>query len=417
MTRTLALLTVLAFGSTAQAGWKDRNKKPCEDWCKRTPACEKCSTLPGCGGGLKQLRKFGGVGKNWYACEKNKWGARSDANQKACNDWCKGNNKCIKCSKLPGCGVGAKHLRTFGRRGKDWYACEKRKSFSEGSKDRANECAEWCRKRSNCHFCSNKPGCGDGFIKLESFRGRGKNKFACTRAGSINRIWWGFDSAERRHKVLMISLGGYYGYKKRDGFEWFCDDHFSGNKAVPVLKCISSFGSTTTRSAKLADNILALANKIKQKNGGTFPKIILIGKSMGGCKLHHAVFKRVLKSHKIDLFIGIDMSCSISCHAKAGAADALSFKNNIKKIYTFYQMADAYKRGGQCGHMVLRPQDRRVPNKNININVNEKGFDPRTERVTNKPLCPKMGHLKLDTCEPLRRTVKELVMKVVRSAR
>ena len=408
-------LTLLTTASTASAGWKDRNKKECERYCKATPACVKCSALPACGPGLKQLKRFGGSGKNFYACEKNRFGAESDANEKACNDWCKGNPRCEKCSKLPGCGMGLKPLRTFGRHGKNYYACEKNK-FGAGTEARQEECAAWCRAHSNCHFCSPNMTCGNGFVKIEAFRGRGKNQAACSRAGSINRVWWGFDKVEPRQRALLVSLGGYYAYKKRDGLEWFCEDQLSGRNAVPSLKCISSFGSLTTVSSKLADNILALANKMKRVNGGVFPKIILVGKSMGGCKLHHAVTKGALKSIPIDLFIGVDMSCAIKCHAKAGAADALSFGSNIKKIFTFYQMTDAYKTGGQCGHMVLRPKDRKVVDNNININVNELGFDVARERPDRRggALCPGQGHMKLDTCPKLLAVVKKLVLKAIR---
>ena len=78
-------------------------------------------------------------------------------------------------------------------------------------------------------------------------------------------------------------------------------------------------------------------------------------------------------------------------------------------------MHDAYKTSGQCGHMVLRPKDRKVPDKKININVNEDGFDTNRELpVAKRALCPKQGHLKLDTCGPLLSTVKKLIKKAIR---
>ena len=97
------------------------NEATCKDWCLaaegQQQGCRMCSHISGCMPGYRPIKSWKGAGKNWYACEKNKWGARSDANEHACKEWCKGNERCEKCSKLPACGMGLKQLRTFGRYG------------------------------------------------------------------------------------------------------------------------------------------------------------------------------------------------------------------------------------------------------------------------------------------------------------
>lgn len=54
-----------------------------------------------------------------YSCQ------ASDSNRKRCEAYCEEDKACHKCSKLPACGEGYKSLATFKGSGKNWYACRK----------------------------------------------------------------------------------------------------------------------------------------------------------------------------------------------------------------------------------------------------------------------------------------------------
>jgi hypothetical protein len=53
-------------------------------------------------------------------------GETVSTNEEACKKWCREHSECAKCSKSWGGGRGHKHLKTFKGRGKNWYACKKR---------------------------------------------------------------------------------------------------------------------------------------------------------------------------------------------------------------------------------------------------------------------------------------------------
>ena len=335
-----------------------KHKKACNDWCKSNPACEKCSRKPGCGIGLKNLKSWTGFGDNYYACGKNKYGEASDKHHDACKKWCAGNPKCSYCSKHVGCGVGYKNMK--------------------------------------------------------SWTGRGKNYYACKKFGSINKIWPGKGAAKKEHRVLLVMAGGSGASTSDDGIEWFCEDNLRGSRYRNIL-CISSWGNISTRSKTLSDNIAELADAIKKKSGRA-PKIILVGKSMGACKLHHAAAGTKtaktgkLKNRQIDLFVGIDMSCGVDRHFEEGKKDALIFNNNVKKLLVFYQEKRGEKQTGSQGIFKGKKF-----NRDIHINVNKHDFDARREaRSTTHPqkgFCQNVGHLQIDDCPELKKIVKKLILK------
>lgn len=118
----LALLMGMALAA-APALAQESPKIACAEWCKANPdKCVKCSPTIGCGKGHKKIKSWKGKGKNWYACAEIK-----NPNKVACEKWCSEHpDKCEKCSTSVGCGKGYKKIKSFKGKGKDWYACEKR---------------------------------------------------------------------------------------------------------------------------------------------------------------------------------------------------------------------------------------------------------------------------------------------------
>lgn len=103
-----------------------RHKEECNKWCKENPACSNCSKLAGCGKGYRTIKRWTGRGENWHACEKREKTDRASQNNKAaCNEWCAKNPNCRKCTTFTTCGLGVKTLKRFGGAGENWYACEK----------------------------------------------------------------------------------------------------------------------------------------------------------------------------------------------------------------------------------------------------------------------------------------------------
>ncbi len=101
--------------------------RECEAWCDRNkPRCHDCSAVVGCGIGKSPLKTFRGPGRNVHACTVNAYGQNSEQNKLDCDRWCAATRQCTKCSTKPGCGRGYKRIKKFGGRGKNHYACRKR---------------------------------------------------------------------------------------------------------------------------------------------------------------------------------------------------------------------------------------------------------------------------------------------------
>lgn len=334
----------------------------------------------------------------------------SAQNKQDCENWCRGNPQCEKCSTHMGCGVGFTHLKTFGGYGDNWFACGKNQ-FGQASDNNQRECEDWCRGQARCSKCSDKVGCGTGYTSIKTFGGRGENYHACKKAGSADLVWPGTGVVRAEHRVLVVSLGGSGASSSDDGFEWFCEDFFAKDLAEPSVLCISSWGNITTRSEVLSNNTAAMAREMRRVSG-VDPKIVLVGKSMGACKLHHAVAGEkgasdaALQRMDIDLFVGIDMSCSVARHFEKGERDALWFQDNVKQLLVFYEDKIGESQTGHQGIFAGRSFD-----PAIHVNVNREGFDVHTERKNGSALCSNAGHGEIDDCAPLRRRIHDLVKK------
>jgi hypothetical protein len=161
----MATILVLMISLPLYAG----NKEECEQWCRSNTGCEKCSELVGCGTGYKSMKHFRGPGKNWHACQKTAFREAGEENQKSCEDYCKQSwTDCGKCSDKLGCGQGWLQIRAFTGPGKNWYACRE-SSWTVHSRYNRNDCKEWCEKNPNCEKCSDTKGCGIGYEWIAHF--------------------------------------------------------------------------------------------------------------------------------------------------------------------------------------------------------------------------------------------------------
>lgn len=286
------------------------NKAKCLDWCsKHKPECAFCSSNMFCGGPKHDIiASFKKGSGNWYACGLSERERASRENERQCRQWCENNERCEHCSSRSGCGKGYKRMGTWDNGGNSWHACEAK---NWGTRNKV-KCEAWCKNKKYCSHCSSLKFCGPHFNPMKDWDGYGKNFSACKKDGHVNRIWEDYKDRDiyKETRILLLTLGGAKAHRNDldDGLEWFCEDYIYGTNLARKVKCISSYAAVNTKSSKLSKNIVNLIHKIKAKTKKD-PKVIFAAKSMGACKLQHALFKSSLKNYTIDTFFGVDASC------------------------------------------------------------------------------------------------------------
>jgi hypothetical protein len=192
-------LWLLASAAPAQAGkWKDASEKherDCQTWCSANSECGKCLPLLPCPPGTRKLKSWTGYGKNWHACSRPGL-TNSKKHEQDCKKWCKEHEDCGKCNPLP-CPPPSKNLKKWTGPGKNWYACKKIVDPNQASRQRHQECKTWCGAEKNCKKCLPALPCPPGMQKLKSFSGPGPGWYACGQKRS-----WQDDSAAQRKKCL-----------------------------------------------------------------------------------------------------------------------------------------------------------------------------------------------------------------------
>ncbi len=128
--------------------------------------------------------------------------ADSEQNRRECEAWCKQDPKCDKCSPSFGCGAGYQRIRSFRGRGKNRHACAQRgdpsDSFTEASRQNKDACIRWCKDHSQCLACSSRISCAKGYRHLKTFGGLGANWYACGRPRTPSDA---FDRASAKNKA------------------------------------------------------------------------------------------------------------------------------------------------------------------------------------------------------------------------
>lgn len=322
-----------------------------------------------------------------------------------CQKYCGTEPECAECVKANVCNIKYEKMKTFKGKGRNYTACKPEKS------ENYEECKKFCDGNYKCSHCDSTINCGVSYTKLKSFTGKGSNWYACEKIRDINIVWPQQMVIKPQHRYLVVANGGFGGMFGHDGIEWFCEKYLTPEIAPQAL-CIGSYGRPRTATWLLAENIKNTV-LLMEAVTGVKPKVILVGKSMGGCKLHHAIAgdkgggRGGLEKMEIPLFIGVDMSCQVKRHYES-EGDVLQFDNNIKELYNFYQLNPA---ASQTGHKAVfkgKPFD-----ENIHINVNEESFDPKTRKKISKPekpLCNNSEHINIDECVPLLEAIQTMIL-------
>lgn len=327
-------------------------------------------------------------------------------NKVSCQKYCAEDPECTECRKSNFCRIKHEKIKTFIGPGNNYSACKPIKSKNW------DECQKFCKENYKCSHCYPTLNCGVAFTRIKSFIGPGTNWYACEKVRAMNAIWPKKLKVKKEYRYLVVAAGGFGGMLGHDGIEWFCEKYLPPEIAPQAL-CIGSYGrprmSTWILSENIKDSVMLM-----EEVTGVKPKVIMIGKSMGACKLHHAVAgekggsRGNLEQFPIDLFIGVDMSCQVKRHYE-NPGDILLFKNNIKEFYNFYQNHKDTSQTGHRAYFLDKGFD-----ESIHINVNTDSFDVEQSKKiknTEKPLCKDAKHLTIDECEPLLETIQKIILK------
>ncbi len=193
----VAALAAVVFVAAAPAGtawagkWKDKSKQheeACNAWCdEHKPDCDHCSTLGACGPGYDTIQSWTGYGKNWHACKRRlTHDEATKQNKDECEAWCARNEDCKKCEVVTRCRDGYETLKTFGGRGTNYYACGLKRYNTPASNYHRDECFKWCdENKPLCRTCRTYKGCSAGMVAIKSWKGKGRNFYACARRDDI----------------------------------------------------------------------------------------------------------------------------------------------------------------------------------------------------------------------------------------
>jgi len=151
------------------------NKAECERWCNANkPDCVFCDSNAFCRGRdhdvIHSFKK--GTG-NWYACGLSEYERESRKNKTDCENYCRSNPACVKCT-ADACGSGIKILKTFGGRGENWRACEKT-NWARHSEEAHDAALKWCadykkETKEDCRIVESGKSCPNGFYKSERIK-------------------------------------------------------------------------------------------------------------------------------------------------------------------------------------------------------------------------------------------------------
>jgi len=162
-------------------------------------------------------------------------------------------------------------------------------------------------------------------------------------------------SLTAHHRALIVGLGGSSASSSTDDIATIARAMaVPWNAAHPNKRAACVTGSATpfTPSRWLAERLLEVRRWIRTKSGA-FPALVLVGKSMGGCKLHKVAERFAEDEIEVALFVGVDVSCHIARHYDRYAStgrDAKTYPATVRSLVSFYQT----KAGeAQCGHVAL----------------------------------------------------------------
>jgi len=188
-------------------------------------------------------------------------------------------------------------------------------------------------------------------------------------------------------KIILATMAGFSGGGSRIkslAKELKQEIDVPGSRKVAAIFGVGRFSHKYEEA--VAKRIAEGVRRIRAQ-GGEAPKVIFVGKSMGGRVLHRA--SRLLKSRGVDLelFVGIDTSRKLRYHYhdyvnnRGNTRYALQFDSNVHDLVNLYENR---RKDWQNGHVFLRLKTRNqfqsAPyfDSSLNINVARDPFNKQT---------------------------------------
>lgn len=218
------------------------------------------------------------------------------------------------------------------------------------------------------------------------------------------------------HNKLIISLAGAGPYKNGAMFQTnsaletivkgnvpFTNDHFGDeiyqiganyvdNKTVAVIgyPWITIGSTTEDLDSYWGPNKTIFSAKIKQALDQMAPhsKLVLVGKSLGACRLQQVAQELNALGVPVNLMILVDASCTPNDQS----SNVVSISSNIKKVYNFRQTMPEPENNGQNGYQISFS----APTIGTDINVNES-------------MCENVGHDGIDECTLLQQEIHKYI--------
>ena len=327
-----------------------KNERECNSFCNSDkPACTGCSKWVGCGPGKESYRKFD---RKWskavYACRYRDWANKSQQNYEKCLAYCADNEDCSHCDKNPLCGLTYHPISgaSWGNGlfdGQAWYACF---SLKEATAQNKADCEDFCEKHARCHTCMDKLGCGlndlDPYRHSDDPDGKtyvwggglfdGEAWVACKKwrdnnsnnpnHPTVDEFWQHRQPITGKEEYVIMAWGGGHGGSENDKVSWMCEDNFwntDGSARYENIYCFSARTKILSPEDSMSDDLYWLMRDIQDKRSDKkMPKLILIGKSMGGCVLqrifngdkgtkNNGIYENRIRA---ELFIGLDTTCT-----------------------------------------------------------------------------------------------------------
>jgi hypothetical protein len=231
------------------------------------------------------------------------------------------------------------------------------------------------------------------------------------------------------HRALVVSLGGAAASSDpiADKISSLANElKESWNPEHPDRMLLTVTGGTSpfNSSRRITERIIYRLERMYELSFKE-PRLVLIGKSMGGCKLHKVANRLGEEGIEVALFVGVDMSCHLARHYdiyKTDGLDAMTFPKTVKSLINFFQATEyeiqtghvaLWEGHGQCQHSGPFSMCR---DYNINVNKDHVRIDDQGEVLFegNQTICrSEVGHLEIDNDPRLLTAIKTIIIKRV----
>lgn len=187
-----------------------------------------------------------------------------------------------------------------------------------------------------------------------------------------------------------------------DGIYQLAANYIDGRTiAVISYPWLTSVGTATSPDTYWGPSANSFADKIEEALSRMAPntELILVGKSMGGCRMQQVVHELQSKNIPVELLIFVDASCS----PYDQSAIVMDIPRNVKSVYNFHQTQPYPDNDNQNGFLVTFSS----PTTGDNVDVG--AYDASI----GGSMCGNAGHDDIDECYMLQKEIDRLIKREI----